>query len=144
MDQKTLWHCTMLRTQTFFLSKFYPYIEKTKIDSKKNVDAKVVLILRTYRNCYVFQAPFRPPRPLEPEVTIAPSTYMENMTTLLQQQVIMSLVFSDCVRAKKQRFISAVQCMGVDCCIYRSVCFTHRRRFTFASSAAASANSESI
>ncbi|XP_050681878.1 rho-related BTB domain-containing protein 1 [Leptidea sinapis] len=35
----------------------------------------------------LLQAPFRPPRPLEPEVSVAGSDYLENTATLLRQQV---------------------------------------------------------
>ncbi|KAG7297298.1 hypothetical protein JYU34_019257 [Plutella xylostella] len=40
----------------------------------------------------LLQAPFRPPRPLEPEVTITPSVYLENLTTLLHQQYYADMV----------------------------------------------------
>ncbi|GBP35633.1 Rho-related BTB domain-containing protein 1 [Eumeta japonica] len=40
----------------------------------------------------LLQAPFRPPRPIEPEITIAPSTYLENMNTLLHQQYFADMV----------------------------------------------------
>lgn len=40
----------------------------------------------------LLQAPFRPPRPMEPEVTIGPSIYLENLTTLLHQQYFADMV----------------------------------------------------
>ncbi|XP_047512845.1 rho-related BTB domain-containing protein 1 isoform X2 [Pieris napi] len=40
----------------------------------------------------LLQAPFRPPRPLEPEVTIVSSVYLEDMTTLLRQQYFSDMV----------------------------------------------------
>ncbi|XP_037876620.1 rho-related BTB domain-containing protein 1 [Bombyx mori] len=38
------------------------------------------------------QAPFRPPRPVEPEVTFVSSNYLENMTNLLHQQYFSDMV----------------------------------------------------
>uniref|UniRef100_A0A2A4JDM4 BTB domain-containing protein n=1 Tax=Heliothis virescens TaxID=7102 RepID=A0A2A4JDM4_HELVI len=40
----------------------------------------------------LLQAPFRPPRPMEPEVVVVNSTYLENMTTLLRQQYFSDMV----------------------------------------------------
>ncbi|KAF9407213.1 hypothetical protein HW555_012683 [Spodoptera exigua] len=40
----------------------------------------------------LLQAPFRPPRPMEPEVAVVNSTYLENMTTLLRQQYFSDMV----------------------------------------------------
>ncbi|KPJ07310.1 Rho-related BTB domain-containing protein 1 [Papilio machaon] len=40
----------------------------------------------------LLQAPFRPPRPMEPEVVTVNSVYLENMTTLLRQQYFSDMV----------------------------------------------------
>lgn len=40
----------------------------------------------------LLQAPFRPPRPLEPEVVVANSLYLENMSSLLRQQYFSDMV----------------------------------------------------
>lgn len=40
----------------------------------------------------LLQAPFRPPLPLEPEVTVVKSVYLENMSALLRQQYFSDLV----------------------------------------------------
>ncbi|KAJ2940057.1 hypothetical protein O0L34_g14092 [Tuta absoluta] len=40
----------------------------------------------------LLQAPFRPPRPMEPEVRVVTGVYLENMTTLLRQQFFTDMV----------------------------------------------------
>lgn len=45
-----------------------------------------VIVLFIYM--LLLQAPFRPPRPMEPEATVTASTYLDNLTTLLHQQVL--------------------------------------------------------
>ncbi|CAG9569488.1 unnamed protein product [Danaus chrysippus] len=59
----------------------------------------------------LLQAPFRPPRPLEPEVVVVNSVFLENMTTLLRQQYFSDMVIICGAKGfPVHRFVMAAAC----------------------------------